>query len=133
MDGFHEEGQHPPEHHPPGWVEKATGLGALVAIAGSLFAFLSWAFDLLPYAKAVDVAAVEKRVTSVEHGLTNLDIGQKETQELQLMDRVQALEDRLAKLPQTAADYADYRQQRLAAQQRLRQVQEQLAQARSRQ
>lgn len=113
------------------WVEKVTGLGALVAIAATITAALAYGFDALPFAKTADLSVIGARVTVVERGLTNLNIGTKENTELQLMARIQFIDDRLLKLTPVSPDYMDWHQQRNEAQQRLDRIRADLMRARS--
>lgn len=108
------------------WVDKANGLGAAIAIAGTITAFMSYAFDALPFAKASEVAAIRSEVGTLKQVLSSVQVSQKETQELQLMDRVQQLQDRLQKIGVESPDYSDFRLQRTSAQQRLLQIREEL-------
>lgn len=113
------------------WVDRATGLGAIVAIAATITGALAYGFDALPFAKAADVKILADRVNTVERGLHGINLGQKETQELQLMDRVQSLDDRLAKMKPDAEDYQDFRSQRNQTAQRLDQVRGELVMQRA--
>lgn len=113
------------------WVERATGFGALVAIAATIVTSAAYVLDALPFAKAADMKNISERVGVVEKAINAINIGQKETQELQLIDRIQSLDDRLAKLQQGSDDYQYFRQQRNESQQRLDTIRSELATARA--
>ncbi len=107
--------------------ERIRTFGAMIAIVGSLAGGVSWAFDLLPFAKASDLAAVKIEVASIKTTLATVIIGQKETTELQLMERIDAIADRLQRITPEAPNYGELRIERVSTQQRLRQVQDELA------
>lgn len=136
-----------PQHE---WKKRKKSIGDLintgasgVAIVGGVWAFGLWVFDALPIVKASEyhmkVTQIEQRMSgaedktaTLERGLANITVGQKETQELQLMDRVNYLDDRISKLKPDSQDFSDFRNQRNEAAQRLDRVRQELTSARGR-
>lgn len=98
--------------------------GAVIAIVG----LGAWVLDVLPIAKAQDVKAIQQRLSLVEQSLGSINIGQKEMQELQLMDRISVLEDKINKA--VPNEVLDLRRQHNEANQKLVQIRAELQAAR---
>lgn len=113
------------------WAALVSQMAGAAVVVGGIF---GWAFDALPVVKAAEfnreISGIKGDVRTLQAGLHDISRSQSETQELQLMDRVQQLSDRLAKMRPDADDYQDWRQQRNEAQQRLDRVRLELADAR---
>lgn len=98
--------------------------GALVAMVG----LGAWVLDALPIAKASDVKVIQKRLDAVELNLGGINVGQKEMQELQLMDRISVLEEKISKA--RPDDVLDLKRQSNEAGQKLTQIRVDLQAAR---
>lgn len=106
------------------WGDRIRTAGAAIGIATFLGASFAAAIDKIPYAKKSEMEYLRAQVAAVA-------ISQKESQELQLMERIDAIGDRLKRMSPDTQDYAEFRSQRVSAQQRLVQVQSDLVRARN--
>lgn len=136
LSGAHDEDQESQaeadENHQPNRRRRRTVLDYIIlagAASGALIpagALLAALFDYFPPVKAAEVRAIEKRLGAVESNLTSINIGQKQMQELQLQDRVQKAEERLATFPPGSLDAEYWRSIRNETRQRLDQIQTEL-------
>lgn len=115
------------------WGEKFRTLASICAVVMFLTGAASYVFGLIPYAKAAELTAVKAEMAQVKTVLNSVLVEQKVSQELQWMERVDRLADRLQRLPPESPDYTEFRSQRVAAQQQLRVVRDELTAARGRQ
>lgn len=113
-------------------------VGVRIRTLGSLAGFLvfvggaiSYTFDVIPYAKSSELAAVKADMSQVKTVLNSVLVEQKVSQELAWMERLDRLADRLQRISPDSPDYAEYRVQRVAAEQQLRVVRADLAAARA--
>lgn len=112
------------------WGERFRTLGAMVAVMGSLGAMLGWAFNLLPIAKASDVAVLAARVSLIESGFKGMSLDQKQSLELQLMQQIDSIDIKLKNMAVTG-EYSDLRSRRVELNQRLTSVRSDISSLRS--
>lgn len=101
-------------------------VGAAIAILGSFGVGFSYAFDALPVPKLSEFRALKTEVAQIKSSMAEVVIGQKENTELSLMLRIDSIADRLQRLAPDSRDYVEMRAERVVAQQRLRQVRDDL-------
>ena len=114
------------------WGERFRTLGAMVAVIGSIGAMMGWAFNLLPIAKASDVAVLAARVSLIESGFKGMSLDQKQSLELQIMQQIDTIDIKL-KTMALGGDYSDLRSRRVELNQRLTNVRSDIAALRSNQ
>ena len=116
------------------WV---TTTGGLIAIAGTFVAVVAWAQDQLPFVKsevyAEEVNVIRDRMSIVEGKLGNLQTGQNAIQrnglltlQLQLQQRVDALDTTLKTMPQDRPTHYQIVNARNEAVQQLEEIKRQL-------
>lgn len=104
-----------------------------VSIAAAISALVGWGVVVNPYWTRVEAqeaqAAIDRRFEGVEGRVGKLEgvtteilTTNRETQELQLMDRIQQIEDRMARVGSGSDVYTDFRRQKLELEQRLTKV-----------
>jgi hypothetical protein len=103
------------------WGEKFRTLAAMCAVGGVAVTIFLWAFNLLPFARASDVALLSDRVSLIENGFKGMSLDQKQSLELQLMQQIDAIDVRLASLP-VGGEYSEQRARRVELNQRLTNV-----------
>lgn len=113
------------------WGEKFRTLASICAVGGCAIAIFGWVFNLLPFALARDLRAVDARVAVVEGGLKASQLKQAETLELQLMQQIDSISAKLENMSRTGGDYFDLRAERTAREQRLGSVRSELSSLRA--
>jgi hypothetical protein len=108
--------------------------GSLAGALAAIGVVASFALDRLPFAKAAEVnervSAVEQDVKLLKGDLGEIRTSGLETLQLQLMDRMQRVDDALARLAPGSTEYIEKRRDRNELQQRLDRLSVDLARSR---
>jgi hypothetical protein len=96
--------------------------GALLAVLAVVGPALAWGFNLLPFAMATEVRSIATRVEFLERATQSIQVDQKSTLELQLIERIATLDSAMTRIGPSGQDFATLRSQRNELQQRLDRV-----------
>lgn len=119
-----------------GWQNFGTNartIGSLCGILVFLGTAASFIFDVIPYAKSADLAAVKREVGQQGDTLKAIQISVLRNEELARMNMLAALLDKMTQLPADSREYREVRSQRVSAEQQLGLVRDELATVKGRQ
>lgn len=108
------------------WGEKFRTLASICAVLMFTGGVLGYVFKFLPFAMAADIRPLQARMTVVETGFREMRLKQTESLELQLMQQVDRVTDKLAAMGRGDPYYIQLRDENVSINQRLGQVRAEL-------